>query len=192
MKQKKVCMLLCAVLLLSVFGVHAYEVNWAEALQKSIYFYDANMCGPDVAENTRLQWRGDCHIWDAVHPHPLGSGTIDVSGGFHDCGDHVKFGQPQVYAIATLGWGYYEFKDAYVETGQQGHLLDVLKWGCDYLLRCTELDGNGSARFFIYMVGKGGSDHVVWIPPELQTQDMDSRPSAWASPETPASEMCGG
>jgi len=109
----------------------ALEINWAEALQKSIYFYDANMCGPDAGEASRLEWRGNCHIWDAEHPHPFDGGYIDVSGGYHDCGDHVKFGQPQVYAISTLGWGYYEFKDAFIRSGQQQHFLDVLKWGCD-------------------------------------------------------------
>ncbi|MBN2533664.1 MAG: glycoside hydrolase family 9 protein [Spirochaetales bacterium] len=106
-------------LLLFSFPAYTFDVNWAEALQKAIYFYDANMCGPDAREASRLDWRGNCHIWDAVHVHPSGSGTIDVSGGFHDCGDHVKFGQPQVYAIATLGWGYYEFKDAFIQSGQR-------------------------------------------------------------------------
>ena len=33
--------------------------NFAEALQKSIYFYDAEKCGPGSAKH--LEWRGDCH-----------------------------------------------------------------------------------------------------------------------------------
>ena len=28
---------------------------------------------------------------------PDGDGMLDVAGGFHDAGDHVKFGMPQVY-----------------------------------------------------------------------------------------------
>ena len=33
-----------------------------------MYFYDANMCGTEVDENTRLSWRGDCHTYDAHVP----------------------------------------------------------------------------------------------------------------------------
>ena len=41
------------------------EYNYAKALQYSIYFYDGNMCGTEVAENNRYQWRGNCHTYDA-------------------------------------------------------------------------------------------------------------------------------
>ena len=39
----------------------AGDYNYAKALQYSIYFYDANMCGTEVGEHTRLSWRDDCH-----------------------------------------------------------------------------------------------------------------------------------
>jgi len=29
---------------------------------------------------------------------------VDVHGGFHDAGDHVRFGLPQSYTAGTLGW----------------------------------------------------------------------------------------
>ena len=44
------------------------EYNYAKALQYSIYFYDGNMCGTEVAENNRYQWRGNCHTYDAQVP----------------------------------------------------------------------------------------------------------------------------
>ena len=72
--------------------------NYAKLLQYSIYFYDANMCGSDVGEKGLFTWRDDCHTSDAV------------PGGFHDAGDHVKFGLPSGYTASTLGWSYYEFK----------------------------------------------------------------------------------
>ena len=40
--------------------------NYARLLQYSMYFYDANMCGTDVSENTQYTWRGDCHTYDAT------------------------------------------------------------------------------------------------------------------------------
>jgi len=33
---------------------------------------------------------------------PDGDGTVDVHGGFHDAGDHVRFGLPQSYTAGTL------------------------------------------------------------------------------------------
>ena len=42
------------------------KANFARALQYSIYFYDANMCGTDVSENNRYSWRGNCHTYDAM------------------------------------------------------------------------------------------------------------------------------
>ena len=56
--------------------------DYAKLLQYSLYFYDANMCGDQVEEAGKLSWRSDCHTSDSV------------TGGFHDAGDHVKFGLP--------------------------------------------------------------------------------------------------
>ena len=43
------------------------EVNFAKALQLSMYFYDANKCGPGITGGN-LEWRGDCHVEDAAVP----------------------------------------------------------------------------------------------------------------------------
>ena len=40
---------------------------------------------------------------------PDGDGCVDLTGGWHDAGDHVKFGLPGSYSASTVGWGYYEF-----------------------------------------------------------------------------------
>jgi hypothetical protein len=117
---------------------------------------------------------------------PTGKGTVDVSGGFHDAGDHVKFGLPQGYAISTLGWGFYEFNQAFVELGQDGHMLDILRWGCDYLIRSTFLNSSGEVIAFCYQVGEGAVDHPLWAPPEVENLD---RPAYFATSETPASDV---
>ena len=36
------------------------EINFAKALQMSLYFYDANKCGSGITGGN-LEWRGDCH-----------------------------------------------------------------------------------------------------------------------------------
>ena len=184
--------------------------NYAEALQMSIYFYDAQKSGPNVAGGL-LDWRGNCDVSDAVVPlinkgstnvgtnmstafitanksvlDPANKGTIDVSGGFHDAGDHVKFGLPQGYAISTLGWGFYEFKQAYVTLGQDSHMLAILRWGCDYLMHSTFLNSSGAVVAFCYQVGEGAVDHPLWAPPEVESLD---RPAYFATSETPASDV---
>ena len=42
--------------------------NFAKALQYSLHFYDANMCGPDVEDNSRFRWRANCHTYDSAVP----------------------------------------------------------------------------------------------------------------------------
>lgn len=44
------------------------EINFAKALQLSLYFYDANKCGYGITGGN-LEWRGDCHTEDAAVPH---------------------------------------------------------------------------------------------------------------------------
>lgn len=200
----------------STTGSTTPYINYAEALQKSIYFYDANKCGPGITGG-RLEWRGDCHVEDCEVPlipyskdktgtnmsqsfidknkkflDPDGNGTLDLHGGFHDAGDHVKFGLPQTYAISTLGWGFYEFRDSYQKINEEDHMIDILKWGNDYLLRSTFLDDKGEVVAFCYQVGEGNEDHNWWQPPELNVKELVPRPAYFATSEEPASDQCAG
>lgn len=134
--------------------------NYAKLLQYSMYFYDANMCGDQVGETGQMEWRDDCHTSDAV------------TGGFHDAGDHVKFGLPAGYTASTLGWGYYEFKDSYDSLGQTAHLKTITDYFAKYFKDCTTLSGD-SVSSFIYQIGNGDQDHAVWCAPEVQ--DASSR-----------------
>ncbi len=186
------------------------EYNYAKLLQYSMYFYDANMCGTEVSENTLLSWRGDCHTYDSQVPlvnmgsssvgtnlsedfieqyrdilDPDGDGYIDVSGGFHDAGDHVEFGMPENYAAATLAWGYYEFRESYEATGQDSHIETILRYFSDYLIKCTFRDTDGTVIAFCYQVGDGDIDHAYWESPELDTMD---RPAYFLTADKPQTD----
>ncbi len=187
------------------------DIDYARALQYSIYFYDANMCGTEVNENNRYKWRGDCHTYDSQVPmqtmddkqspgtnltqsfidankeflDPDGDGFIDVAGGFHDAGDHVKFGMPENYAASTLGWGYYEFRDSYVKTGQDEHIETILRYFNDYLMKCTFRDDSGKVIAHCYQVGEGGLDHAYWNSPEV---DQMARPAWFLTAENPQTD----
>ncbi|MBQ8009961.1 MAG: glycoside hydrolase family 9 protein, partial [Oscillospiraceae bacterium] len=130
--------------------------NYAKLLQYSMYFYDANMCGNAVGEMTGLDWRDDCHTAD------------DVDGGFHDAGDHAIFGQPLGYSFSTLGWSFYEFKDAYEATGQTAHLQMLTDYACRYFRDSAELNDSGEVVRFCYQKANGDEDHAYWGPPEKQ------------------------
>ncbi|MDO5558140.1 MAG: glycoside hydrolase family 9 protein [Oscillospiraceae bacterium] len=180
---------------------------------------------PDTGEKLKqLEWRGDCHLEDYNIPlkpvseegadakfgtnlsqefidkyrdilDPEGDGYIDCGGGMHDAGDHVKFGLPGSYAASTLGWGYYEFRDAYVDTGTQEHIEDILHWFNDFYMKGTYLDEDGKVIAFCYQVGEGNNDHNYWCPPELQDSKSllnFARPAYFATTESPASDMCAG
>ncbi len=167
--------------------------NFAKLLQYSLYFYDANMCGSQVGENSLFDWRDDCHTYDSAvtYTSPAGKNyTVDVSGGFHDAGDVTKFGMPQGYAAATLGMGYYEFKDAFTATGQTEHYKTIADYFCDYFRRCTVWEGDAVIAF-CYQVGDGNSDHSQWCAPETQTKDSLPRPAYFADSNNPGTDEVG-
>lgn len=161
------------------------EFNYAKALQESLYFYDANMCGY-LEDTCALSWRGNCHTYDKNVTYTKNGKTynVDASGGFHDAGDHVKFGLPQGYAASMLGMSYYQFKDAFDELGQKEHLKKITDYFCDYFKRCTVYEGD-QVIAFCYQVGDGNTDHGVWTAPEGQTI---SRPAFFADASNPATD----
>jgi hypothetical protein len=188
--------------------------NLSMGLQQSLYFYDAEKSGPSrTLDKQPLEWRGDSDLSDLKVPlkpiknwegtnlsasfisankailDPDGDGTMDLSGGFHDAWDHVKFGLPQAYAAGTIGWGMVEFPDAFKATKSWDHAMEEMRWFTDYFLRSLFLDKSGNVVAFNYQVGDGSVDHAYWGPPELQDPKLYQRPAYFATSETPASDQ---
>ncbi len=157
------------------------EYNFAKLLQESLYFYDANMCG-EIEDVCGISWRGNCHLDDKKVTY--GGKSYDVSGGFHDAGDHVKFGLPQGYSSSVLAMAYREFGDAFDELGQTEHYQTIMDHFCDYYVRSTIYDGS-TVKAFCYQVGDGGADHGYWGAPENQS---GSRPAWFADSSNPATD----
>ncbi|MBP3233527.1 MAG: glycoside hydrolase family 9 protein [Eubacterium sp.] len=153
---------------ISTFDVNAasIEYNYAKLLQESLYFFDANMCGNEVSEKSAFSWRGNCHAGDSKVK--INGKTVDVSGGFHDAGDHLKAGLPQAYTATMLGIEYMEFKDAFKDTNSTGHLKKITTHFAEYFQRCTVLKKDGTVDFFVYQVSDGDEDHKKWEAPEKQ------------------------
>jgi endoglucanase len=184
------------------------------ALQESLYFYDAQKSGPSRTDNDQpLSWRSDDAPSDSCVPlqpmannvgtnlsasfiaanksvlDPNDTGCLNLSGGFHDAGDTVKFGLPQTYAASVLGWGMYEFPQAYAATGTWNHAMDEMEWFTNYFLRSTFLNSSGQVVAFAYQVGSGSVDHSYWGPSELESSTLYPRPAWLATTETPAADQ---
>ena len=150
--------------------------NYGEALQKSILFYELQRSGA-LPEVVRCNWRGDSALED-------GSDVgIDLTGGWYDAGDHVKFNLPMAYTASMLGWSLYEDPGAYEESGQLDYMLEDIRWVTDYLIRCHPED-----EVFYYQVGDGGSDHSWWGPAEVMPM---ARPSYCVTASAPGSAVTG-
>lgn len=172
------------------------EYNYAKLLQESLYFYDANMCGDQVNEHGGLSWRGDCHLEDKTVNY--NGKTVDVSGGFHDAGDHVKFGITEGYSASVLALSYREFGSAYDELGQTAHYKTIMDHFCDYFVNCAIYSDNtsktGTLQAFCYNVGDGAdgtsaSDHGYWGPPENQSGYNRGNMTLFTSKSAPATDI---
>lgn len=181
-------------------GGDSYQshANFAKLLQYSLYFYDANMCGGEVEEKSLVAegkeygtyngYRKNCHTCDEQADY--NGRKIDVSGGYHDAGDHAKFNLPQAYSATMLGLSYAEFADAYAETGQTSHFKTIMEHFCDYFVRCTVMNEAGTqVEAYCYQVGDGGKDHSYWGAPE--SQESRSSEAFFTSASTPCTDIVG-
>jgi endoglucanase len=150
--------------------------NYGEALQKSVWFYDAQRAGKLPADN-RVSWRGDSALNDGADV------GIDLSGGFFDAGDHVKFGLPFAFSMSMLAWGAVENRQAYADSGQLAALRANLKWGTDWIVKA-----HPSPNVVYGQVGTGGPDHAWWGSAEVMPM---ARPSYKVDASCPGSDLAG-
>lgn len=152
--------------------------NYGEALQKSLLFYKANRLG-DLPDDYVLPYRADAAMTDG---QDVG---LDLTGGWADAGDGIKFTHPMAYSAAQLGWAVYEYRDGLERSGQLDDILDEIKWATDFFIKC-----HPSENVLYYMCGYEASDHSVWIPHELLDYKTD-RASFKVDATTPGSDVAG-
>lgn len=86
---------------------------------------------------------------------------MDLSGGYYDAGDNVKYGLPMAFTVTSLSWAAIFYKTELQATKEMGNIQDAIKWGTDYFLKCS------SRRNRLYVeVGDPVEDHNCWAPPE--------------------------
>jgi hypothetical protein len=146
------------------FVVNERIYSWVrDALMK---FYGVNRCG-----DSKSWFHPGCHLKD------------EVTGGWHDCGDHLKEGATMSYTAAVLGLAAAVFSDRDVDvySADQGitqvtdGIPDILyeaKHGADFVLRSYDKAGGQVGKMITSMGGFGntgcGDDHQWWGRPEYQ------------------------
>lgn len=154
------------------------KYNYGEALQKSVLFYELQRSG-DLPEDTRCNWRGDSCLKDGS------DAGVDLTGGWFDAGDNVKFNLPMAYSASVLGWSIYEDRDAYEQSGQLSYALANIRWANEYFIKC-----HPSPEKYFYQVGNGSADHGWWGAAECVEYRMD-RPSYFVDAQHPGSAVTG-
>lgn len=155
--------------------------DYGAALNLSMQFYYAQYAG-DLPDSFPLSWRGDATLTDGAD---VGR---DLSGGWFDAGDHVKFGFPMAYTATTLAWGGIEFEQGYRISGALDDLATHLRHVNDYFLNAYDDKGTAdiSDDVFHAQVGDGSIDHSFWGAPEDMTME---RPTYSIDANNPGSDV---
>nr|XP_006825348.1 PREDICTED: endoglucanase 16-like [Saccoglossus kowalevskii] len=140
------------------------EYDYDQVLRLSNKFYEAQRSGKLPSDN-RIDWRGDSALDDGA------MAGKDLSGGWYDAGDHVKFNLPMASATTLLGWGFIEFYDAYEAAGEVGHLMANIRWSCEYFIKTLDDDPDITKIRVYYQVGDPLKDHSYWGKAENMAGD---------------------
>ncbi|KAJ1290737.1 hypothetical protein BS78_02G267900 [Paspalum vaginatum] len=169
--------LAAAVFCLMAGGSNAVAAfNYADALDKALLFFEAQRSGK-LPPGQRVTWRADSGLSDGS------AAQVDLTGGYYDAGDNVKFGLPMAFTVTMLSWSVVEFGDAM----PRGHLESAkaaVRWGADYLLKAA----TSTPDTLYVQVADPYQDHRCWERPE----DMDTPRSVYkVTPQNPGSDVAG-
>ena len=158
--------------------------------ETALKFFGIQRCG-----NTKSQLHAPCHLKD-------GSAVgHDLTGGWHDCGDHFKVSETVAYATYVLSTTYLVYEDkaedrygnSYDDTVFTDGIPDVLyeaKIGADYifkLYKASKADGLIAQADMYHSVGVADGDHAYWDVPEKQ----DAQDFSKGGPDRPVAKQIG-
>nr|GMC62006.1 endoglucanase 4-like [Ipomoea batatas] len=146
--------------------------DYGDALSKSILFFEGQRSGK-LPTNQRLTWRRDSALKDGSDH------GVDLTGGYYDAGDNVKYSFPMAFSATMLAWSVVEYGGAMGE--ERRHALEAVRWATDFLLKATE-----KTNVVYALVGVPVEDHHCWERPE----DMDTPRTSFAvTDKSPGSEV---
>ncbi|GLT84028.1 hypothetical protein SLE2022_022820 [Rubroshorea leprosula] len=160
-------------MLVSSLGIVAtVSADYGDALSKCILFFEGQRSGY-LPRGQRMTWRMNSGLKDGSD---IG---MDLTGGYYDAGDNVKFTFPMAFTVTNLAWSVIEFGQ-FMGSEKQNALQAIL-FGTDFLLKATDV-----SERIVAQVGDGFSDHNCWERPE----DMDTlRTSYVVNASVPGSDL---
>ncbi|CAI9775761.1 unnamed protein product [Fraxinus pennsylvanica] len=132
--------------------------DYKDALSKGILFFEGQRSGK-LPENQRANWRGDSALSDGELEN------VNLTGGYYDAGDNIKFGWPMAFSVSLLSWAVTEYQTEISAANQLGHVCSAIRWGTMFLLQA-----HASSTTLYTQVGDANRDHQCWERPE----DMDT------------------
>ncbi len=173
--MKYLHLLLAAALMPRALPAQALKAeDYRKALWMATRFYGGQRSGEGPNWLIMGHGSGKDFVTDA-------DGDYSLAGGWHDCGDHVKYGQTQYYSGYLLLKAYSEFPQGFDDAygphyagyresgdftweGKKGlpngipDILDEVKYATDYFIKCAR-----SETVFYHQVGEGNLDHKNWV-----------------------------
>lgn len=105
---------------------------------------------------------------------------MDLTGGYYDAGDNVKFNFPMAFTTTMLSWSTIEYGKRMGSEMKEARA--AIRHATDYLLKCAT---STPGRLYVG-VGDPNVDHKCWERPE----DMDTvRTVYYVSSKNPGSDV---
>ncbi|CAI7745750.1 unnamed protein product [Closterium sp. NIES-54] len=165
----------------------AARLNYSEALEKCIFFFQLQRSGR-LPRSQLPTWRGDSGLTDGK------AEGVDLTRGYYDSGDNVKFGFPLAFTVTALAWSVVEYGPQLTALGQIKAARDAVRWGAHFFVHA-----HPKPNVLYAQVGDGQSDHSCWQRPEdmttprtayrLDPQHPGTEPAAEAAAALAASSM---
>ncbi len=171
-----------ALFFLLITTLFAKDFDYKEALKKNLLFFEAQRSGKREPDKYiyKLSWIKSSATKDGADHH------IDLTGGWYDAGDYVKFSLPMSYSASMLGWEILLSPKTLKEIKAYDYALSNLKYALDYLYKTYIPKKNLKNDIFFYQVGDPNIDHNYWMPAE----DIDyERKSFFCTSKLPCSEV---
>ncbi|KAG1150040.1 hypothetical protein G6F38_002333 [Rhizopus arrhizus] len=112
----------------NITTVQTPNQEYVRLLNHSILFYEVQRSGK-LPNNNRIPWRHDSAMTDGSDVQ------LDLTGGYYDAGDYLKFTFPLSYTVFMLSWGGIDYFKGYELANQTEYLKDQLKWATDWMIK---------------------------------------------------------
>ncbi|XP_058721987.1 endoglucanase 9-like [Vicia villosa] len=175
MMKKTPVLFLLLILITCLLVVENVECkpNYREALAKSLLFFQGQRSGK-LPPDQQIKWRSNSGLSDGRQAN------VDLTGGYYDAGDNVKFNFPMAFTTTMLSWSTIEYGKRMGP--QMKEARAAIRYAADYFLKCAT---STPGRLYVG-VGDPNVDHKCWERPE----DMDTaRTVYYVSSKNPGSDV---